>query len=91
MKYYYNMQDTYHHLGNEYWTADEVRSIRLIPVNDNENGETLIDDSHYCLWPVYDCDHGYSWDFVDCKDEDEAYDFLLRSLNTSVYEYLHDI
>lgn len=91
MKYYYNMRDTYNHPDDEYWTADKVRSIQLIPANDNDDGEKLIAYLFFCLWPVYDCDHGHSWEFAECKDEDEAYELLLHSLNTSIHERLHDL
>lgn len=91
MKYYYNMRDTYYHPEDEYWTMDEVKRIRLFPAEENANGERLIDESGYLLWPVYDHKASHSWEFAECKDEEEAYELLLHSLNMSIHERLHDL
>ena len=48
------------------------------------------ENPHSDLWPVHDI-HNNSTEPVDCKDIDEAYQYILESENTSVYEYVHDI
>lgn len=86
MKFYYNMIGTYNYPNDEYWTKEEVRKIRLCSEDElsaeEENGD---------WWPVYNECGSYSWEPVECKDKDEAYEHLLQTLNKSIYEYVNDL
>lgn len=88
MKYYYNMADTFDHPENEYWTEEQVRSIKLFSAT--AEVELMAQGGQGTIWCVHDC-CGPSWEPVECKDIDEAYEHLWRSLNMSVHEYVHDL
>ncbi len=87
MRYWYKMADmiALHSEEEEdegqYYTMDEVRSLRLYTENE-------INDEVY--WPVHDpC--GWSCEPGEYASMDDAYEDLCRSLNLSVYEHLNDI
>ena len=88
MLFYYDMEDTLNHSDYEYWTMDEIKKIRLYPVSYETDKIAQSDDTSF--WPVHD-PTGYSWEHVECKDENEAYQYMLDSFNQSIYERIHDI
>ena len=88
MLFYYNMEDTFYHNDYKYWTMDEVKKIRLYPVP--HDTDKIAKDSNSNLWPVHD-PYGWSHEHVECKDEEQAYQYMLESFNQSTYERIHDI
>lgn len=88
MMYYYDMKVEVDHEPNKYWTMEEVKQIPLYPFSDETKKLAMAENS--TLWPVHDpC--GWSFEHVNCKDEEEAYRHLLDSFNLSIYEALNDI
>ena len=88
MRYYYNMADTFDHPETEYWTEEQIRAVRIYPATPEL--DKAAQDEHSTLWPIHNCDKP-SWEHVECKDIDEAYERLGRSLNLSVHERIHDL
>ena len=90
MLFYYDMQVelTFKRDPHKYWTMEEVKQIPLYPVSDET--DKLAKDDHTWLWPVHDpC--GWSWEHAECKDENEAYQFMMDLFNLSIYEQLNDL
>lgn len=72
-----------------FWTEEMVRMIPIYPYSEELN-EKWLNSSELSVWPVYDtC--GYSGDFIECKDKNQAYNELLYSLNNNLYERYHDL
>lgn len=88
MRYYYNITDTFAHPENQYWTKEEAKCVKIFPATPEI--ELMAQEKHSTLWVVHDC-CAPSWEPVECKDADEAYEHLWRSLNMSVHEYVHNL
>ena len=94
MFYYYRFSEDHHDEKHEnpkyeFYTAEEIASIPIYPLTPEIERE-LEEDENTDLWPIHDID-GWSWDPVDCKDENEARKLLGVSLNHSIYEYIHNL
>lgn len=87
MKFYYNIMDGYND-PRQYYDKKSIRRFRVYPATPEIEKAALQSDSH--LWPVHD-PYGKTNEVIECKDIDEAYDYILESKNLSVYEYIHDI
>jgi len=72
-----------------YWTEEMVRRIPIYPYSEELN-EKWLNSNELSVWPVYDA-CGYSGDFIECKDKNQAYNELLYSLNNNLYERYHDL
>ena len=87
MIFYYDLMSTYDDPG-KYYNKDTIRTIKLYSATPEI--EKAAEDPSSTLWPVHD-PYGKSNEPVECKDEDEAYAYLLESENLSAYEYNNDI
>lgn len=90
MKYYYNLMDGYDQ-PDRYYNEQTIRRFRVYPATPEIEEAALKDGSG--LWPVYDIFGPLSEmnQCVECKDLNEAYDYILQSENQSIYERIHDI
>lgn len=96
MKFYFNLRE----LSNiepegTYFTMEEIRNVKLYEEGSPELAkleelEYLEDRNDICMWPVHSA-YGLSTQPVECKDIDEAYEYLLEAENVSIYECIHDI
>ena len=95
MFFFYDMRDVCDHPEYEFWTEEQVRKIRLYPLNKpdawaEEATARMEKEDGLSLWCVHE-NCGDDTIPVDCKDTDEAYENLMWALNKSVYEYVNDI
>ena len=90
MKYYYNLMDGYDE-RNRYYDEQTIRRFRVYPATPEIEEAALQPNSH--LWPVHDIFAPLDQlnECVECKDINEAYDYILLSENQSVFEYILDI
>lgn len=90
MKFYYNLLDGYDQ-PDHYYNEQTIRRFRVYPATPEIEKAALKDGSG--LWPVHDPFAPISEmnQCVECKDLNEAYDYILQSQNQSIYEYIHDI
>lgn len=90
MKYYYNIMD-----GNDdrttYYNSETVRRFRVYPATPRVVKAAT--DPNSSLWPVHDIYAPIDRmnECVECKDINEAYEYIMLSENQSIYEYIHDI
>ena len=90
MKFYYNLMDGYDE-PDRYYDERTIRRIRVYPATPEIEKAALKSDSS--LWPVHDIFAPISQmnECVECKDINEAYDYILLAKNQTVYEYINDI
>ena len=74
--------------------ARNIQAQNSLPLNEivftQDLNEKWLNSNELSVWPVYDtC--GYSGDFIECKDKNQAYNELLYSLNNNLYERYHDL
>lgn len=97
MKFFFNhkrqveLEEIYKLVENhKLWTMEMVHAIPLYPYSEELNEKWLSNSNELTVWPVYSAG-GYSTDFVECKNKEEAYYELYYSLNNSLYEQYHDL
>jgi hypothetical protein len=90
MKFYYNLMDGYDE-PDRFYTEQTIRRFRVYPATPKIEKAALEPGSG--LWPVHDIFAPISElnQCVECKDLNEAYDYILQAQNHSVFEYIHDI
>lgn len=88
MRFYYNLMDGFDE-RDRFYDEKTIRRFRVYPATP-EIEKDAFENPNSHLWPIHDIEKN-STEPVDCKDIDEAYDYLLTSENTSVYEYIHDL
>jgi hypothetical protein len=88
MMYCYDSATMPIHDECEYWSESEVAEIAIYEVTPRIKKAMHRPDC--TLFPISDIDQ-YSWEFANCKDEKEAFDVLMRSLNQNIYEWKMDI
>lgn len=90
MKFYYNLMDGFDE-PDRFYTEQTIRCIRVYPATPKIVKAALEPNSS--LWPVHDIFAPISElnQCVECKDINEAYDYILLAKNQSVFEYIHNI
>lgn len=90
MKYFYNLLDGYDD-PNRFYNEQTIRRFRVYPATPEIEEAALQPGSG--LFPVHDIHAPLSEmnTCVECRDIDEAYEYILEAENESVYEYIHDI
>ncbi len=90
MKFYYNLMDGFDE-PDRYYDEQTIRRFRVYPATPEIEKAAL--EAGSVLWPVHDIFAPLNEmnQCVECKDINEAYDYILQSHNHSVFEYIHDI
>lgn len=98
MKYFFNHKrqveiEELHKLREDcsFYTLELVKRIPIYEHTDELEAKWLADESNgLTVWPVYVAG-GFSWEFGDFKNKEEAYKELLNILNIGLYEMYHDL
>ena len=87
MKFYYDLMTLPEEPGT-YLTKESVKSVKLYPAIPEVDAIAAKEES--TLWPVHN-PFGPSYEFVECADEEEAWEYVMWSENQSAYEYNHNL
>lgn len=98
MKYFFNhkrqveIEELYRLRENRaFYTLELVKRIPIYEYTDELEANWLIyEGDELTVWPVYAVG-GFSWEFGEFKNKEEAYKELLDILNTGLYEMYHDL
>ena len=98
MKYFFNhkrqveIEELYRLRENRaFYSLGLVKRIPIYEYTDELEAKWLVDESNeLTVWPIYAAD-GFSWEFGDFKNKEEAYKELLAILNIGLYEMYHDL
>lgn len=84
MYYSYNFEDLKkcNREPNDYYSFEQLK--KNVPLTAHE--EPFYPDNGWCIYSRWD-----STDATNCKDEEEAYNYLLEMENYSLYEYWHNL
>ena len=76
--------------GDTYLTTEDIHRVDIVEATP-ESVKEWEQDPDSELWPVYDYFKGKSWEPMECKDKEAAYDAVQTAENQKIYEYIHDI
>ena len=88
MKFYYKLLEVPEPLGL-YYTMSDLNDLELYPAT-KEIDDDYWSNEHSEYWPVHD-PVGWTWEPVECKDECEAKEMMMYSLNNTIFETIRDI